>query len=559
MPDGQSSGTLGDFIKKNPVVIAAGIVIVGFVLPWIQFGGLISFTGFQMARAIRGLGNLAAEFDESAGGTGFIVFVIYMVPAAAAGIIVLAWLGKDTRVLSVISAIIPPIMLIFLLQEAGQEAFNFLGGGYYLSFAGGILAALLAFNLIDVSKIIGASSAGGETGDSADTVDDQSSGTQPAVSGEGTTAGTQPADATSASETTENSETSPQKKKWIGVGAAAAVVLAVVIAVAGGQANGEIEGFYQPATEADSFIIEYGSDFVLEIVKLDDDRMGVFRLPVLDAGVIPVRDSWVYRFFEPEILFVRQNGEWIDADRRGYTLDPSGESILVEREGTLIADGSPVKLEPFEPDSTIESFVTGWYSPVEDSETLRSMLKEYGGYGDDETFVLGIFDFFPELPDDVDVAEVEEHNLTPDQLGPIHAGFLTARAEEMHNGNFRIHEEYSNPDWVLETPSDIALHGYKPSYEARASLESEEDFDPLTGYRGPYTYPGGTFPADNVEIQIRWFDPINETLNTKFHVFDGNPSADGSGGYMMVPRTDSFVVEFDRIGFENVEFPEDAD
>ena len=124
--------------------ICAIVMLVAFFLPWVSFMGL-SAAGYSIVGT---LNNLLAIGGESA---PWQVYLIYLVPLAAIGVLVTDYLKTDekiARIVAIIAGVIPIAGIIYLLIQSGGEGFQVLAMGAYLTILAAIGMLLATFGIV---------------------------------------------------------------------------------------------------------------------------------------------------------------------------------------------------------------------------------------------------------------------------------------------------------------------------------------------------------------------------------------------------------------------------
>ena len=129
--------------------ICAIVLIVAFFLPWISFGGMFSVAGYELPNAAEGLNALAAAFSESGeADTNYSVYLVYLVPLLAVGVLATDYLKSDEKVahyVAIAAGVFPILGFLSLVIENGMEG---LAIGIYLTVVAAIVMLLAAFGVI---------------------------------------------------------------------------------------------------------------------------------------------------------------------------------------------------------------------------------------------------------------------------------------------------------------------------------------------------------------------------------------------------------------------------
>lgn len=111
---------------RDPENVCAGLLIVTFFLPWINFFG-VTVAGYQMS-----------QLEANAA-------VVWLIPVLALAVIAVRVMGVHSTTLSVLTGLLPPAGLLYLAATDGTIIFDFLHvGGWLTVLAGlGLVAAAL--------------------------------------------------------------------------------------------------------------------------------------------------------------------------------------------------------------------------------------------------------------------------------------------------------------------------------------------------------------------------------------------------------------------------------
>jgi hypothetical protein len=129
--------------------ICAGVIIVAFFLPWLSIGGFMSFSGYDLP----GLANLANEFgaamsdgEGSSSGANWL-YVVYLVPLMAVGILLAEYLGHNNKSICIASGAFNIIGFIVAVSKAEGEVGMF-GIGLWITTLASIVIILSATGVI---------------------------------------------------------------------------------------------------------------------------------------------------------------------------------------------------------------------------------------------------------------------------------------------------------------------------------------------------------------------------------------------------------------------------
>ncbi len=111
-------------------VILAIALLVAFFLPWAK---IFFFTGSGYDIGVQ-LGG-QAKF-------------VWSIPAAAVGIVALAFYGANTRVASIVAGLLPALIAVRVYSKLGGDLFEVLAIGSYVSLITGILLILFGVGVV---------------------------------------------------------------------------------------------------------------------------------------------------------------------------------------------------------------------------------------------------------------------------------------------------------------------------------------------------------------------------------------------------------------------------
>lgn len=145
------------------------LLLLGFILPWLQLGPFSTGSGLQIAGLpflLDGvLGGFAAQSGQPSPEMGnlWTLHLLYLLPLAAIAALALAALRKSWRGMALLAGLMPWAALAYALTvdlealaaEAGHQPpaggvglFDFLGVGAYLSMLAGLLVILRAVGVL---------------------------------------------------------------------------------------------------------------------------------------------------------------------------------------------------------------------------------------------------------------------------------------------------------------------------------------------------------------------------------------------------------------------------
>ncbi len=128
--------------------ICAIVLVVAFFLPWISFGGMFSVAGYELPNAAEGINAMAAAFSESEPDTNYVVYLVYLVPLLAVGVLATDYLKSDEKVahyVAIAAGAFPILGFLSLVIENGVQGMAI---GIYLTVIAAIVMLLATFGVI---------------------------------------------------------------------------------------------------------------------------------------------------------------------------------------------------------------------------------------------------------------------------------------------------------------------------------------------------------------------------------------------------------------------------
>ena len=128
--------------------ICAIVMLVAFFLPWVSFMGL-SAAGYSIVGT---LNNLLSFGGES---VPWQVYLIFLVPLAAVGVLVTDFLKTDekiARIVAIVAGVIPVAGIIYLLIQTEGQGFQALALGAYLTIIAAVVMLLAVFGIVKMPK-----------------------------------------------------------------------------------------------------------------------------------------------------------------------------------------------------------------------------------------------------------------------------------------------------------------------------------------------------------------------------------------------------------------------
>ena len=129
--------------------ICAIVLIVAFFLPWVSLGGMFSFAGYQLPNAAEGINAMAAAWSESGeADTNYGVYLVYLVPLLAVGVLATDYLKSDEKVahyVAIAAGVFPLLGFLYMVIDNGMQGMAI---GIYLTVVAAIVMLLATFGVI---------------------------------------------------------------------------------------------------------------------------------------------------------------------------------------------------------------------------------------------------------------------------------------------------------------------------------------------------------------------------------------------------------------------------
>ena len=129
--------------------ICAIVMLVAFFLPWVSGGGIFSFAGYQLPNAAEMLTNLSAAFNESGqGDTYYAVYLVYLVPLLAIGVLATDYLKSEEKIahyVAIAAGALPVLGFLYMVIDNGMQGMAI---GIYLTVLASIVMLLATFGVI---------------------------------------------------------------------------------------------------------------------------------------------------------------------------------------------------------------------------------------------------------------------------------------------------------------------------------------------------------------------------------------------------------------------------
>ena len=129
--------------------ICAIVLIIAFFLPWVSLGGMFSFAGYQLPNAAEGINAMAAAWSESGEvDTNYGVYLVYLVPLLAVGVLATDYLKSDEKVahyVAIAAGVLPLLGFLYMVIDNGMQGMAI---GIYLTVVAAIVMLLATFGVI---------------------------------------------------------------------------------------------------------------------------------------------------------------------------------------------------------------------------------------------------------------------------------------------------------------------------------------------------------------------------------------------------------------------------
>ena len=129
--------------------ICAIVLVVAFFLPWVSLGGMFSFAGYQLPNAAEGINAMAAAWSESGeADTNYGVYLVYLVPLLAVGVLATDYLKSDEKVahyVAIAAGVLPLLGFLYMVIDNGMQGMAI---GIYLTVVAAIVMLLATFGVI---------------------------------------------------------------------------------------------------------------------------------------------------------------------------------------------------------------------------------------------------------------------------------------------------------------------------------------------------------------------------------------------------------------------------
>ena len=129
--------------------ICAIVLVVAFFLPWVSFGGMFSVAGYELPNAAEGINAMAAAWSESGEvDTNYAIYLVYLVPLLAVGVLATDYLKSDEKVahyVAIAAGVFPLLGFLYMVIDNGMQGMAI---GIYLTVVAAIVMLLATFGVI---------------------------------------------------------------------------------------------------------------------------------------------------------------------------------------------------------------------------------------------------------------------------------------------------------------------------------------------------------------------------------------------------------------------------
>lgn len=131
--------------------IAAIVMIVAFFLPWISAGGMFSFSGYELPNLAEMASGMSAAFSEDGAKsqTNYAVYLVYLVPLLAIGVLATDYLKSDKKLskyTAIAAGAFPILGIIYSIIRAGE--ITGFAIGIWLTLLAAVVMLLAVFGVI---------------------------------------------------------------------------------------------------------------------------------------------------------------------------------------------------------------------------------------------------------------------------------------------------------------------------------------------------------------------------------------------------------------------------
>ena len=136
---------------KKIEIISAIAIVVAFFLPWVSFGGLFSFSGYQLPNGASMLAEFGSAFSDEEMTTNNYAWAVYLVPLLSLAVLLVDYLGKSIKTICLIASGVNVAGFIYsiLLLEGEIGAY---GIGIWITLLASIVMAAAALGLIKANQ-----------------------------------------------------------------------------------------------------------------------------------------------------------------------------------------------------------------------------------------------------------------------------------------------------------------------------------------------------------------------------------------------------------------------
>jgi len=124
-------------------VCAIGLII-GFFLPWVDIGGFIAISGYQIPKIINGIGQFRKMAGQETDGVTLVYILLYLIPILSVVTIIANIYDKNPKIPALFAGIIPIVGLFYLIIKAdisenkATDIFQIISIGTYVTLVSAI-------------------------------------------------------------------------------------------------------------------------------------------------------------------------------------------------------------------------------------------------------------------------------------------------------------------------------------------------------------------------------------------------------------------------------------
>ncbi|MFG1496634.1 hypothetical protein ABMA57_08370 [Saccharospirillum sp. HFRX-1] len=130
--------------------VFAVILVIAFFLPWINIGGFLSFSGYEIVELSQGLNQFAALGNQSGSPDPSLYFfyLVYLIPIFAVLTVILNAYQKNSRVAAIVAGVVPFLFLVYGFTQGGSDIIQGMAIGSWLTLLAATALLLAVFGVI---------------------------------------------------------------------------------------------------------------------------------------------------------------------------------------------------------------------------------------------------------------------------------------------------------------------------------------------------------------------------------------------------------------------------